>query len=311
MPRGPTGTRAPGSARLTIAPTPIRAIRAQAFAVQHKRVIGNGEAVAFSNFTLALLDQLIIEFVDFAAGHTHDMIVVLAAVKLKDRLRALEVMSGDETGRFELGEHPVHRGEADFFTGVQQRPIDVFGAQMARRIRCEDLENLHSRQGDLQACLLEVLSFHRRGLLRAAPHRQAITRDPMRRFPNSMPIYALRILRRCDSQRKAACALSLLLTLAGTSGCAGFLSPQKLTIQQGNILTQEQVDGLAMGMSRQEVIALLGQPILSTPFHTDRLDYVFVQRTGSDKPERRHLHLRLQEGMVVAIDGQTDGYPVR
>ncbi|QSX77532.1 outer membrane protein assembly factor BamE [Agrilutibacter solisilvae] len=62
-----------------------------------------------------------------------------------------------------------------------------------------------------------------------------------------------------------------------TAGC-GILYKQP--IYEGNLLEKSNVDQLQAGMSRQQVMLLLGTPSISDPFHHDRWDYTATQRTG-------------------------------
>jgi outer membrane protein assembly factor BamE len=75
--------------------------------------------------------------------------------------------------------------------------------------------------------------------------------------------------------------LPLLATLlvamaASTAGC-GILYKQP--IYQGNLLDKAAADQLQVGMSMQQVQALLGSPSIADPFHHDRWDYTATQRT--------------------------------
>ena len=62
-----------------------------------------------------------------------------------------------------------------------------------------------------------------------------------------------------------------------TAGC-GVLYKQP--IYQGNLLEKANVDQLQAGMSRQQVLLLLGTPSVADPFHHNRWDYTATQRTG-------------------------------
>jgi outer membrane protein assembly factor BamE len=70
-----------------------------------------------------------------------------------------------------------------------------------------------------------------------------------------------------------AAALSWLL-----GGCSWFpsLAVYKLDINQGNFITQDQVDKLKVGQTRAQVKSALGTPMLSDPFHVDRWDYAYL-----------------------------------
>ncbi|BCT93871.1 outer membrane protein assembly factor BamE [Lysobacter helvus] len=72
--------------------------------------------------------------------------------------------------------------------------------------------------------------------------------------------------------------LLMVLALAVlTAGC-GMLYRQP--IYQGNLLEKSNVDQLAEGMDKRQVMALLGTPSVADPFHHDRWDYIATERTG-------------------------------
>jgi outer membrane protein assembly factor BamE len=58
------------------------------------------------------------------------------------------------------------------------------------------------------------------------------------------------------------------------------LTPYHLTIEQGNFVSNETAAKLQKGMSRDQVKALLGTPLLADVFHQDRWDYMFSFRRG-------------------------------
>ncbi|XOV83484.1 MAG: outer membrane protein assembly factor BamE [bacterium] len=49
----------------------------------------------------------------------------------------------------------------------------------------------------------------------------------------------------------------------------------KVTVQQGNVITQEMVDQLKPGMTRSQVAFIMGEPVLRNTFNPDRWDYVY------------------------------------
>lgn len=54
-----------------------------------------------------------------------------------------------------------------------------------------------------------------------------------------------------------------------------YISPYKITVQQGNFVSQEMVSQLKKGMTREQVRFLLGTALLTDMFHEDRWDYPF------------------------------------
>ncbi|MGI9262853.1 MAG: outer membrane protein assembly factor BamE [Woeseiaceae bacterium] len=72
-------------------------------------------------------------------------------------------------------------------------------------------------------------------------------------------------------------ALVLLFSLFAT-GCV-----YQAALSQGNLLDQEDIDQVEVGMTRGQVRFLLGTPMIDDPFHENRWDYVYFLRIGRDK----------------------------
>lgn len=90
----------------------------------------------------------------------------------------------------------------------------------------------------------------------------------------------------------ALLAAGLLSACAGTAGVnaslGNLLTPYKIEVVQGNVVTREQAQALQPGMARAQVIDVLGTPLLTSVFHTNRWDYVFsLQRAGQAVQQRR------------------------
>lgn len=89
------------------------------------------------------------------------------------------------------------------------------------------------------------------------------------------------------------------------SGC-GILYKQP--IYQGNLLEQSAIEQLQAGMSKQQVIGLLGSPSIADPFHDQRWDYTSTQRTGrTGQIERKNLVLHFENDVLVRWEG--DHFP--
>lgn len=72
-----------------------------------------------------------------------------------------------------------------------------------------------------------------------------------------------------------------------TDSFFGLITPYRIDIVQGNAVTKEQVAQVKPGMSREQVRALLGSPMLTDPFHGERWDYLFsLRRPGTDVQRR-------------------------
>lgn len=85
----------------------------------------------------------------------------------------------------------------------------------------------------------------------------------------------------------------------------------KMTVQQGNILTEEMVDGLELGMTKRQVNFLLGTPLLSDFFHTNRWDYIYTIKRGHQRMEQRNLTLYFRDEALARIEGDMRPDPQR
>lgn len=73
-------------------------------------------------------------------------------------------------------------------------------------------------------------------------------------------------------------------------GCSWF-SPYKQDIQQGNILDEEAVAQLKIGMNQAQVLYILGTPLLKAPDNPNQWDYISQLRQGQKLIERETLRL--------------------
>ncbi|MEB2499823.1 outer membrane protein assembly factor BamE [Burkholderia cenocepacia] len=88
--------------------------------------------------------------------------------------------------------------------------------------------------------------------------------------------------------RSAIIAAAAVVALAGCSSydsvtqrIAQSITPYRITVVQGNFVSQEKAAQLQAGMTREQVRALLGTPLLADMFHADRWDYLFYFKRGS------------------------------
>ena len=115
--------------------------------------------------------------------------------------------------------------------------------------------------------------------------------------------------------RLALAALALVL-----SGCAarqstesffGFITPYRIDIMQGNVVTAELAAMVMPGMSKEQVRDILGSPLLTSPFHAERWDYVFTLRRQGVEPQRRSVVAWFKDNKLdrleAAIEQAADG----
>lgn len=78
--------------------------------------------------------------------------------------------------------------------------------------------------------------------------------------------------------RKTRSLIVILTLLSLASACV-----YQASLSQGNLLDQEDVDQLEVGMTRNQVRFLLGTPMIDDPFHENRWDYVYYLRVGRER----------------------------
>jgi outer membrane protein assembly factor BamE len=106
-------------------------------------------------------------------------------------------------------------------------------------------------------------------------------------------MFRIPLARRVDATLLSA-LLSLTLAAAGCSSTQadrwlGAITPYRVDVMQGNVITEELAARVKPGMTREQVRDLLGSPLLTSPFHADRWDYVFTMRRQGVEPQRRSV----------------------
>lgn len=98
--------------------------------------------------------------------------------------------------------------------------------------------------------------------------------------------------------RKLILILMIAGSLAATSGCV-----YRANISQGNLIKQEDLDQVEIGMTRNQVRFLLGTPMVDDPFHQSRWDYVYFIRIGRDPATfKRWVTIAFENNIVVNIN---------
>ena len=84
-----------------------------------------------------------------------------------------------------------------------------------------------------------------------------------------------------------ACASRTEPVAAHTPGLMDRLTPYKVEVQQGNVVTRDQVALVKPGMQREQVRDILGSPMLTDVFHARRWDYLYAVGRSSGAPQQR------------------------
>lgn len=89
----------------------------------------------------------------------------------------------------------------------------------------------------------------------------------------------------------------------GTRDVADAITLYRPEVVQGNFVSKEQVAALQPGMTRLQVRDILGTPLVSSVFHSDRWDYVFTMKRQGVDPQRYRLTLFFQGDALDRFDG--------
>lgn len=101
----------------------------------------------------------------------------------------------------------------------------------------------------------------------------------------------------------------LAIASLALGGCASsrslsfFPGVHKISILQGNIITQDKVDQLRPGMTRNQVRFLLGTPLVADPFHLDQWNYIYNLRDPNGNLTRQELIITFEDGGLTRIEG--------
>lgn len=77
----------------------------------------------------------------------------------------------------------------------------------------------------------------------------------------------------------------------------------KLSVQQGNVITQEMVDRLEPGMTRNQVEYVMGRPVLKDPFDDDQWVYLYTLEVPDVFIQAFKMVLIFEEDTLVSITG--------
>ncbi|WNC67468.1 outer membrane protein assembly factor BamE [Thalassotalea nanhaiensis] len=95
-------------------------------------------------------------------------------------------------------------------------------------------------------------------------------------------------------------AIILSLALCLVSGCV-----YRIDIPQGNYLEQKQIDKLQVGMTKEQVKYVLGNPVIRDSFNSDTWYYVYEFLSGKDEAfnKRKKLVLSFDGDILTKAEG--------
>src|SRR5690349_4862338 len=155
------------------------------------------------------------------------------------------------------------------------------------------------------ACVMTAL-LNRTSPRKGASRMGRIIASPARPGPTQAhPMH--RQVFRLSAALLAACSLAGCASLQSSDqNLLGVITPYRIEIVQGNVVTREQAAAIQPGMSRAQVRDILGSPLLTDVFHADRWDYIFtIRRTGAE-PQRRSVTAYFDGERLQRLDAAQD-----
>lgn len=98
----------------------------------------------------------------------------------------------------------------------------------------------------------------------------------------------------------AKIALFFLFTLTACSYLPSI--PFMIDVQQGNVVTEETLEKLKPGMTKSQVLFVLGSPLIVDTFRENRWDYVYLFRKGGYLQEQKRITIYFDDERLVNIE---------
>lgn len=99
--------------------------------------------------------------------------------------------------------------------------------------------------------------------------------------------------------------VSLVIAALALTACV-----YRIDIQQGNLLDDEDIVQVQVGMTRSQVQFLLGTPMVADSFHRNRWDYAYYLRRGrSPDVAQRWVVVHFEDDRVSSIDRDLELQP--
>lgn len=76
----------------------------------------------------------------------------------------------------------------------------------------------------------------------------------------------------------------------------------KIDVQQGNVVNEEMVEKLKPGMTKSQVLFIMGSPLIVDTFRDNRWDYVYVMRERGDLIEHKRLTIFFSGDKLINIE---------
>jgi outer membrane protein assembly factor BamE len=101
--------------------------------------------------------------------------------------------------------------------------------------------------------------------------------------------------------QKAVILFTTVLLIALCAGCS-FPGVYKFDVQQGNIVDQESLSQLKVGMNRKQVHFVLGSPVIESTFSPEYESYLYTIQIAGEDVHRQNIVLHYDNDVLRKID---------
>lgn len=91
-----------------------------------------------------------------------------------------------------------------------------------------------------------------------------------------------------------------------SDGITSVITPYRVEVVQGNVVTREQLAAVKPGTPRNRVRDMLGSPLIADAFHAQRWDYVFLIRRPGTEPQQRSVTIYFDGDSVKEVQAPPD-----
>ena len=100
--------------------------------------------------------------------------------------------------------------------------------------------------------------------------------------------------------------LSLFSLLVVITGCSSLEFPgtYRIAIHQGNVISQDIINKLKVGMTRQQVQYVLGTPLVKDSFNQNRWDYYYSVRDSEGETSNKQVSVFFVKDELYKITGE-------
>lgn len=95
--------------------------------------------------------------------------------------------------------------------------------------------------------------------------------------------------------------ISIIFVSLLLASCS-WLMPHKVEVRQGNLISPEMRARVKVGMTQQQVKAVLGTPLVNDPFHASRWDYIYRFEQEGKLIEEQHMTLYFDKDTLQRIE---------